>query len=274
MTLIEYKVQKRNIPLRIIYNKHDSHSQSLTLGRLDKAFDMPQNLREVKSPREQLQEKNVRQIRQSLRELQHNTHFGQLEISDLYEKYVTKLGEGNKMTPELFKEAIAELLQIENNYEELTDRYYNLFDVDSNGNIDFIEFVTGASILLKGSPSEKIKFIFSCYDLDNDGYLTVTEMKHWLGILFSKSSQLLQESCALLNVPYAQISLNKSDDVIEKIANVCFEQADNDHDGKVTFEEFSQWTQKQPEISALLAPGLSTPHSPRVSPRNSPNKEK
>jgi Ca2+-binding EF-hand superfamily protein len=114
--------------------------------------EMPESLREKKSPREQLHDKCVRQVQQSLPDLQ-NKHFGKLEIADLYTKYASKVDEGNKMTPELFRQAIAELMQIDENdkSDEIINRYYKLFDTDSNGNISFIGFVTGASVLLRGT---------------------------------------------------------------------------------------------------------------------------
>jgi Ca2+-binding EF-hand superfamily protein len=122
------------------------------------AYEVPEALIQRKSPREQLREKNSRQIQRSLRELQHETHFGKLEIEDLYAKYVTKLGQGNQMTPDIFKSAIAELMDVDiTENEELVERYYKFFDTDSNGNVSFVEFVTGASVLLKGTALEKIK---------------------------------------------------------------------------------------------------------------------
>ena len=38
------------------------------------------------------------------------------------------------------------------------------------------EFVVGLSVLARGSLSEKLQWIFSLYDINNDGYISKTEM--------------------------------------------------------------------------------------------------
>ncbi len=89
-------------------------------------------------------------------------------------------------------------------------------------------------------------------------------MKHWLTILYTKTTGLLNECCTVLSIPHDSNGFEKTDELINKIVIACFDQADIDKDGRLTFEEFSNWAQRQPEIQSLLAPSLTTPHSPRT----------
>ena len=48
-----------------------------------------------------------------------------------------------------------------------------LFDTDKSGTISLREFVTSMALLLRGEPEDKLAFIFSTYDLDDGGTLTM-----------------------------------------------------------------------------------------------------
>ena len=71
------------------------------------------------------------------------------------------------MNKNLFNQALRELLNIDLS-EEMFERYYEIFDADKSGSIDFREFVTGLSVLLKGSFEEKVdcKLCFLKLDLN------------------------------------------------------------------------------------------------------------
>ena len=52
-----------------------------------------------------------------------------------------------------------------------------LFDADSSGTISLKEFVNSMSLLLKGTPEEKLAFVFQTYDIDGGGTLTTDEVE-------------------------------------------------------------------------------------------------
>ncbi|MGH0129740.1 UNVERIFIED_CONTAM: hypothetical protein FKN15_039720 [Acipenser sinensis] len=49
---------------------------------------------------------------------------------------------------------------------------FNAFDTDHNGSVSFEDFVSGLSILLRGSVQEKLNWAFNLYDINKDGYVT------------------------------------------------------------------------------------------------------
>ncbi|KAJ7396783.1 EF-hand calcium-binding domain-containing protein 1 [Pitangus sulphuratus] len=53
---------------------------------------------------------------------------------------------------------------------------FSTFDRDNNGCITVVEWVEGLAILLRGTLEEKIKYCFAVYDLNGDGYISREEM--------------------------------------------------------------------------------------------------
>ena len=46
------------------------------------------------------------------------------------------------------------------------ERFFALFDADNSGNIEMSELMDGLKMLTKGSPKQKLKFLFDVYDVD------------------------------------------------------------------------------------------------------------
>ncbi|XP_042168684.1 Kv channel-interacting protein 2-like, partial [Oncorhynchus tshawytscha] len=53
---------------------------------------------------------------------------------------------------------------------------FEAFDTHKNGMVSFEDFVTGLSIILRGSVTEKLNWAFNLYDLNKDGFITKEEM--------------------------------------------------------------------------------------------------
>jgi Ca2+-binding EF-hand superfamily protein len=62
----------------------------------------------------------------------------------------------------------------------LTEHVFHLFDVNDKKCIDFTEFCVGLSKCLVSSKEVKTDFIFSMYDLDQDGQLSSSEIQNFL----------------------------------------------------------------------------------------------
>lgn len=60
--------------------------------------------------------------------------------------------------------------------EVLTDRIFCFFDQRNDGVIHEDEWIIGLSVLLKGTQEERIKYTFTIYDLNNDGFITKEEI--------------------------------------------------------------------------------------------------
>jgi Ca2+-binding EF-hand superfamily protein len=56
------------------------------------------------------------------------------------------------------------------------ERLFDKFDKKNTSVIDFEEFMSGLRICTKGDEEEKIKFLFSLYDLRGNGHIDRTEL--------------------------------------------------------------------------------------------------
>lgn len=101
-------------------------------------------------------------------------------IYDLWEAF-NDIAEGFGLTIEEFQEiiksALLEYLSItERQLNVETDVVFRLLDNDSNNLVDSLEFLSCFALISGMTPEEKIRYIFSMYDFDESGVLTLDEM--------------------------------------------------------------------------------------------------
>ena len=89
------------------------------------------------------------------------------------------------------------------------------------------------SSLSRGSPIEKLRWIFGLYDIHGDGYITKEEMNFVVTAVY----ELLGES----TLPVVEAT--SAIDHVDKI----FKLMDTDNDGVISFDEFCDWCQKVSE---------------------------
>ena len=66
-------------------------------------------------------------------------------------------------------------------FTDCTDYAHYVFttiDQNCDGIVDFEDFLLGLSILLRGSIDEKLRWIYSLYDVNRDGKITIDEFKY------------------------------------------------------------------------------------------------
>ncbi|XP_012493742.1 PREDICTED: calcineurin subunit B type 2 [Propithecus coquereli] len=101
----------------------------------------------------------------------------------------------------------------------LVRRVIDIFDTDGNGEVDFQEFIRGTSqFSLKGVEEQKLRFAFSIYDMDKDGYISNGE---------------------LFQVLKMMVGNNMRDWELQQLVDKTILILDTDGDGKISFEEFS-----------------------------------
>ncbi|KAM6169475.1 calcineurin subunit B type 2 [Rhynchocyon petersi] len=110
------------------------------------------------------------------------------------------------------------LLMPELRNNPLLGRIIDLFDTDGNGEVDFREFITGASqFSVRGAEEQKLRFAFSIYDMDKDGYISNGE---------------------LFQVLKMMVGDNLKDSQLQQLVDKTIIILDTDGDGKISFEEF------------------------------------
>ena len=92
-----------------------------------------------------------------------------------------------------------------------------------DGHIDFREFMTVLYVMSSGTPEENLQQIFRVFDINNDGKISVAELKKIVKDLFS-----------LINNDNSDI------DNQQLLVNSAFSEMDENCDGEVSIEEFIQ----------------------------------
>lgn len=102
------------------------------------------------------------------------------------------------------------------------DRIFKMFDQDSNGMVDFEEYVFAASLLSSRVQLEdKMKFLFKIYDINDDNVISMEEVETLLASCIAMGAlPLTQEQC-------------------KQIVKDTFTGAESNADGNMTWENFS-----------------------------------
>jgi serine/threonine-protein phosphatase 2B regulatory subunit len=121
-------------------------------------------------------------------------HFTPKEMDLLWNHFktiATKQGSKYHMDRKAFKRCLGFK---KNQY---IDRMFQLFDEDGDGNIQFVEFLSGLNILSeKGSEDEKLEFSFMIYDFDGDGAISRDELAKMLMASLEESGVILNDQQA------------------------------------------------------------------------------
>jgi len=151
------------------------------------------------------------------------THFGAKEIELLYSKWKNQStsGEVDKATFSYGLQAIGITDPL------IIEEYFSAFDSDKNGTINFLEFVTGLSVVQRGSLEERLQFMFKAYDTDGNGVLSPDEIYNLLKATTRSKGQFLTHG-----------------QLLEMVTN-CFKEVDINHDGEISFDEFRAAVQSQ-----------------------------
>jgi serine/threonine-protein phosphatase 2B regulatory subunit len=137
------------------------------------------------------------------------------EVDRLRKRFM-KLDKDNSGTIE--RDEFLSLPQVSSN--PLATRMIAIFDEDGGGDVDFQEFVSGLSAFSsKGNKEEKLRFAFKVYDIDRDGYISNGE---------------------LFIVLKMMVGSNLKDQQLQQIVDKTIMEADQDRDGKISFDEFKK----------------------------------
>jgi Ca2+-binding EF-hand superfamily protein len=118
--------------------------------------------------------------------------------------------------------------------DAIVAQLFELFDEDGNGYVDHAEMASGLSVLCGGSREDRVRAAFSLYDTDGNGFISLDEMTRYLRSVYR-----------LLYTMKPEIAEKMEDVGPDELAQVtsqqAFAEADVDHDGQLSFEEFQRW---------------------------------
>ncbi|GAB0094086.1 Kv channel-interacting protein 4 isoform X1 [Sergentomyia squamirostris] len=111
----------------------------------------------------------------SLSALCRATRFSEAEIKRIYRGFKAECPTG-VVREDTFKVIYSQFFPQGANSGQYAHYVFNTLDQDRTGIVSFEEFVQGLSILSRGSLEEKLRWTFSLYDINGDGFITREEM--------------------------------------------------------------------------------------------------
>ncbi|KAH9249844.1 hypothetical protein BASA81_012439 [Batrachochytrium salamandrivorans] len=125
----------------------------------------------------------------------------------------------------------------------VSQRLFVALDVDRSQSLSENELNAGLSVLCRGNKFKRAADAFALYDLDQDGFISLDELFYYLRSVFRVLKVAEPEQYRTIN----------PDTLAFETANQILMDADVSGDGKISLQEFLQWTDAD---RAKVAPAL------------------
>uniref|UniRef100_A0A3B4XFX4 NADPH oxidase 5 n=1 Tax=Seriola lalandi dorsalis TaxID=1841481 RepID=A0A3B4XFX4_SERLL len=128
------------------------------------------------------------------------------------------------------------------------ERFFALFDSDGSSSISLDELLKALDLLIHGSETDKLKFLFQVYDVDGQ-YLKV---QHGDRSACSSGSIDPDELRTVLKSCLRESAISLPEEKLDDLTLALFESADKDNSGSITFEELKAELETFPEVMENL----------------------
>lgn len=142
------------------------------------------------------------------------------EIKQSYKDFKKEAG-GDKLKLDKFTKLVKDMnTNTDGDVTDFAKHIFRVFDTDNDQRVTFREVLIGFHTLSRGEVDNRLRLVFSIYDLRGQGAFTPEDAK------------IITE--AKLRMEGEKVDMSKLEDRV----SACFRQCDINKDGKITLEEF------------------------------------
>ncbi|KAK2176030.1 hypothetical protein NP493_689g00031 [Ridgeia piscesae] len=174
---------------------------------------------------------------EQLIQLSEKTHFSSNEVRSRHESFLKDFPDGvisRKEFHDTYRQAFPGCQQ--NDVQRYAEYMFNAYDIDCDGEVDFVDYIRTLSVTERGTMDEKLKWAFSMYDINGDGQVSLKEATEFLTSVHRLRGNGDRESA-------------------ERAARRIFRDLDINGDGLLSQSEFVVGAKNAPIVRDLLEGG-------------------